>query len=221
MFDTWGPGYPCFRVGRTLKAIGWLYRRLEHHFGSVFMLDAERRVRYLREKAVKTCQEIVDLVKLQFARARAGSVTPAGGRTNTLRDDVDEGFIAIASRAYRPSFYAGKVILFRSKQQPLGIVEDPTLGWGGLAADLEIHDVLGLHAAVVAEPRVKYLLEKFLPCLERAQADHAPCGGSRSGPVGDVVVPDGNTDRLTPCPAAPLRRPRPGPARSRTFSGAP
>jgi hypothetical protein len=50
---------------------------------------------------------------------------------------------------------------------------DRTLGWAGLAAQLEIHEVVGLHAAVVAEPRVKYFVDRFRPCLERAQAQHS------------------------------------------------
>jgi thioesterase domain-containing protein len=119
----------------------------------------------LRAKAAKTRQELVDLVKLKLARVRAA--LPAGDATTA---EVDEGFIALASRTYRPSFYPGKVILFRSKQQPLGIVSDPTLGWEGLIANLEIHDVVGLHAAIVAEPHVKYLVDRFLPCLRHAQA---------------------------------------------------
>jgi amino acid adenylation domain-containing protein len=165
MFDTWGPGYPRFRVGRVLQATGWLYRRLEHHIRSVFMLSPQQRAAYLRGKAAKTRQEIVDFVKLTLARVRAA--LPAGDATTA---EVDGGFIALASRTYRPSFYPGKVILFRSKQQPLGIVSDPTLGWEGLIANLEIHDVVGLHAAIVAEPHVKYLVDRFLPCLRHAQA---------------------------------------------------
>jgi amino acid adenylation domain-containing protein len=172
MFDTWGPGYPRFRVGRTLQGAGWLYRRIEHHVGSLFMLDSGQRAHYLREKAGKTRQEIADAFSLRLARVRGTRVSRVGARPDAYGDEVDEGFIAIASRGYRPSFYPGKVILFRSKQQPLGIVADHTLGWRGLAADLDIHDVIGLHAAVVAEPRVKYLLDTFRPCLERAQAEH-------------------------------------------------
>ena len=163
MFDTWGPGYPQYRVGRVLRALGWLYRRVEHHVGSLFMLEPSHRAAYLRAKAAKTCQEILDLIRLNVARL-------PGIATNGPEAAIDEGFIAVASRAYRPSFYPGKLVLFRSRQQPLGIVHEPSLGWAGLAAALEIHDVVGLHAAVVAEPRVKYLVDRLAPCLERAQA---------------------------------------------------
>ena len=163
MFDTWGPGYPQFRVGQVLRAAGWVYRRVEHHLGSLLLLDAGDYSAYLRAKAAKARQEIFDFAKLQLARHR-------GTEQDHNAHTVDEGFIAMASRSYRPTFYPGKVVLFRSRQQPLGVVKDPSLGWGGLAAELEIHDVDGLHAAVVAEPRVKYLVERFVPCLERAQA---------------------------------------------------
>jgi thioesterase domain-containing protein len=166
MFDTWGPDYPTFRVSRLLRTAGWLYRRVEHHIGSVMLLDAADRRRYLRAKGAKTWQEIGDLIRLRLA-------TLKGACAVDNETDMDEGFIALASRRYRPSFYPGKIILFRSKQQPLGIVHDRTLGWAGLAGDLEIYDVVGLHAAVVAEPRVKYLVERFRPCLERAQAAYS------------------------------------------------
>ncbi|NUP11642.1 MAG: amino acid adenylation domain-containing protein [Polyangiaceae bacterium] len=186
MFDTWGPGYPNYRVPKSVQAAGWLYRRVEHHLGSVLMLDADQRGPYLREKAIKTRDEIRDILNLNVSRlarknpfrserggADAGSVGGApNGKSNGSMPEVDEGFIAIASRAYRPSYYPGKVILFRSRQQPIGVAYDRTLGWGGLAADLEIHDVVGLHAAVVAEPRVKFLVDEFLPCLTAAQAEH-------------------------------------------------
>jgi amino acid adenylation domain-containing protein len=170
MFDTWGPHYPLFRVGRTARAAGWLYRRVEHHIGSLLMLERGERRNYLCAKAGKTWQEILDCLPVTFAQ-RNGTREPRDGRRS------NESFIALASRIYHPSFYPGKVVLFRSKQQPLGIVRDPTLGWNGLAGELEIHDVLGLHAAVVAEPRVKYLVERFRPCLERAQAEHHSAGG--------------------------------------------
>jgi amino acid adenylation domain-containing protein len=166
MFDTWGPDYPTFRVSRLLRTAGWLYRRVEHHIGSVMLLDAADRRRYLRAKGAKTCQEIGDLIRLRLANLKGA----CGVDDET---DMDEGFIALASRRYRPSFYPGKIILFRSKQQPLGIVHDRTLGWAKLAGDLEIYDIVGLHAAVVAEPRVKYLVERFRPCLERAQAAYS------------------------------------------------
>jgi len=166
MFDTWGPGYPTFRVNPVLRSAGWLYRRVEHHVGSVMLLDAAERRRYLRAKGAKTWQEIADLVRLRLANVKGP------GEVGDERQ-VDEGFIALASRRYRPSFYPGKVILFRSKQQPLGIVHDRTLGWAGLAGKLEIHDVIGLHAAVVAEPRVRHLVEQLRPCLERARAEHS------------------------------------------------
>lgn len=167
MFDTWGPGYPNFKVGKTLQAAGWLYRRLEHHLGSVVMLDPEQRAAYLRDKAEKTAVEIKDNVLLQLSRLQGRAGVKVGA------PNVDEGFIAIASKAYRPTFYPGTVHLFRSKQQPLGIDNDEKLGWGGLAEQLVVHDVVGLHAAVVAEPRVKFLVEKLRPVLEAAQRKYS------------------------------------------------
>src|SRR5262249_31494896 len=129
MFDTWGPDYPRFRVGRVLQAAGWLYRRVEHHVGSVFLLPPHQRAGYLRAKTAKAGREIIDFIRLTLSRVR-----PSAHAGDAMAAPVDEGFIARASRAYRPRFYPGTVILFRSRQQPLGIVSDPTLGWGALCA---------------------------------------------------------------------------------------
>lgn len=172
MFDTWGPGYPRFRVGRAARAVGWLYRRAEHHIGSLLLLERGQRTQYLRAKAAKTWQELVDLAAARLP----GRHRRADGNGINYED---ESFVALASRSYRPQFYPGRVVLFRSKQQPLGIDRDPTLGWYGLVGELDIHDVVGLHAAVVAEPRVKHLVDRLRPCLDAAQANYHPADSRR------------------------------------------
>ena len=139
------------------------------------MLEAGVRRAYLREKAAKLKTEVEDLVNLKWSRLRkrpSNATSEAAAET----PEVDEGFIAIASKAYEPVYYPGKVILFRSLQQPLGVHESASLGWEGLSRELEIHEVIGLHAAVVAEPRVRFLVDKLAPCLAAAQAAHASPG---------------------------------------------
>ena len=76
--------------------------------------------------------------------------------------------ILVAGRAYRPGPYRGAITLFRADSQPRGIYEDATLGWGDLAeGGLEIHDVTGLHGTLVVEPRVRFLVDKLKPYLQK------------------------------------------------------
>lgn len=179
MFDTWGPGYPRFRVGPVLQAAGWLYRRVEHHVGSLRLLEPHERSAYLRDKAAKTDVHVREALERTWTRLRRGrGVDPA----HEQGPDLDEGFIRIASQAYAPGPYTGKVVLFRSLEQPLGVEPDPAMGWGPLVGDLEIHDVPGLHAAVVMEPRVRFLVDKFAVCLRAAQRA-AEARPGRPGPA--------------------------------------
>ncbi|MEM7343275.1 MAG: hypothetical protein AAF485_03460, partial [Chloroflexota bacterium] len=70
---------------------------------------------------------------------------------------------------YKPDFYPGKVVLFRASDQPLGIYPDPTLGWGDLVADLEIHEYVGEHETVEDASRIQNITEIFKPLLKQTQ----------------------------------------------------
>jgi thioesterase domain-containing protein len=78
-----------------------------------------------------------------------------------------------AVRDYRPSPFAGRIVLFKTsapehhKERTAGEEDvDPALGWGGLAAaGLEMHPVAGEHQQVVSEPHVSALaalLKRYL-----------------------------------------------------------
>ena len=82
-----------------------------------------------------------------------------------------EDQIGKAYLKYRPKPYAGKMTLFRATNRPLGIVPDPTLGWEGIPAELEIHDVPGRHRSLVAEPYVGVLAAMLSYCLLTALPD--------------------------------------------------
>ena len=76
-----------------------------------------------------------------------------------------------AGLKYVPKPYSGKMTLFRATNQPLGIVFDPTLGWDGIPAELEIHEVPGHHGSIVAEPYVRILAEQLGRCIEMAESE--------------------------------------------------
>jgi aspartate racemase len=79
-----------------------------------------------------------------------------------------------ASRNYVPQVYPGRVALFRSRDQMIGVSSygDPQLGWGELAAGgLECHEVPGTHLGMLQEPHVQVLAEKLKACLDKAQTE--------------------------------------------------
>jgi aspartate racemase len=76
-----------------------------------------------------------------------------------------------ALRNYVPQVFPGRVTLFRSREQIIGVSSygDPQLGWGELAAGgLEFHDIPGTHLGMLQEPHVQVLAEKLKACLDKA-----------------------------------------------------
>ncbi|MCB0192755.1 MAG: amino acid adenylation domain-containing protein [Anaerolineae bacterium] len=66
--------------------------------------------------------------------------------------------------------YQGNVTLFRAEKQPLGIIPDPTLGWGGIIkGELEIHEIPGHRLGILSEPRVLITAAKLKAALKKAQ----------------------------------------------------
>lgn len=70
---------------------------------------------------------------------------------------------------YIPQAYSGRVLLFRSGEQPWWLAYDPELGWGGLVVGLEVYAVPGDHPSII-RANVMVLAEKLRACLEQAQS---------------------------------------------------
>lgn len=166
LFDTPAPVSPGQRreAPTLLRTIAHLARRIEHHVGSLYLLEPDRRTLYLRAKAANAAVELREL-----AGARFPGVLDAIGRP--LPPDLEETKKTIQGTLarYVPSAYPGRLTLFRASKRALGATLDPTLGWGRLAAGgVEIHEVPGYHGAIVSEPRVRFLVEPLRACLTRA-----------------------------------------------------
>ncbi|MDQ2855409.1 MAG: AMP-binding protein, partial [Acidobacteriota bacterium] len=60
---------------------------------------------------------------------------------------------------FQPNTYAGRVAVFRAREQPLNRIRDKALGWGKLAmGGVDLHYVSGKHgASVLREPHVQVL----------------------------------------------------------------
>ena len=68
---------------------------------------------------------------------------------------------------YHPQKYPGKLILFRSSQQPWWIIGDRNLAWGEVAEEIEVRDIPGDHDNIVRESVIFLAknLKDYLNCL--------------------------------------------------------
>jgi len=174
MFDTWGPNYP--RPGATVTPLARLaeatYQRLDHHLGSLWMLEPGRRVPYIRQKLHYGYMETLDRVE-GAAMEIARWTYRARGRAESIPRDLQPtpGFVKLASEAYVPSPYEGDLVLFRSMSQPPGSAFDESLGWGTVVrGKLTVLELPGMHATMIVEPRVRFLVEALRPILADSQA---------------------------------------------------
>jgi amino acid adenylation domain-containing protein len=71
--------------------------------------------------------------------------------------------------AYQPQPYAGRVVLFRARKQPL-LSLDPSLGWDRLAQEgVAVNVIPGTHENMLEEPNVHILAAELEACLIEAQ----------------------------------------------------
>lgn len=173
LFDTNGPDYPrLLRETTPLKQRLFTIVRLMQHYRDTFAgLEGPARFAYL----IAGTKKIRLKYRRQFREFRKKIVRGFYKQVNSEKDlpskyQAIEDVIGKANKSYRPEKYSDKVTLFRAVNQPLGIVPDPTLGWDGLANELEIHEVPGHHGSIIAEPYVRTLAAVLRECLAKSQA---------------------------------------------------
>jgi thioesterase domain-containing protein len=67
---------------------------------------------------------------------------------------------------YRPKSYNGKILFFRARRQPLGIIPDPMLGWKDLlTGEVHFHEVPGFRQTMLDETYVSEIAEIILKHL--------------------------------------------------------
>ncbi len=169
LFDTCGPGYPKDLPSTT----PWLRKfydgaqRIQHHMGSLIMLEGRDRLEYVLAKA-KKAKKRFDIKRRNKLRHLQNKLYVSMGHPLPANLKRAEQSLLRAADEYVAREYPERITLFRALSQPLGIYRDPTLGWGKVVTgELEIYDVPGFHGALVAEPRVRVLVQKLVPCLDR------------------------------------------------------
>jgi len=160
LLDTYGPGYPCARSGRSLSRSMRLAMRWILPMGKKESISRANILHGVREKwnALR--------VRLGLIARRPGQPLPLLLRYASLQQHCFR-----ARRNYDASPYPGVIDLFRAKIQPSSLIYETSedLGWRELAGGgLVIHDTPGYHTAHIREPHVNVLAARLLKCMEAA-----------------------------------------------------
>jgi thioesterase domain-containing protein len=89
-----------------------------------------------------------------------------------VRETLDKLHVQ-AARNYTFKPYPGQgVTLVRASKQPLGIVPDPTMGWGALLnGQLKLHEIPAHHQNIPKEPGVRTLAQQLTTCMDRVRKE--------------------------------------------------
>lgn len=158
LFDTYGPHSVSRRPGVSSARLK-VYQiadRFLLHFENFLAAERMGKASYVAEKS----RRLKNRFRQRWKRFRRVPLPPV------LR--LMENAISMALASYIPRPYGGRVTLFRANRGPKGYEIDPTLGWGRLAREVEVHHVSGYHGALVYEPRVGPLAKQLAACLESA-----------------------------------------------------
>jgi thioesterase domain-containing protein/aryl carrier-like protein len=189
LFDTKGPGYPR-RLPETTAwrwKVEWWRDRLALHWENFWASPGRAKVAYARERAHRWKRQI------RWKRQRLWDRWRERFWPEAIRQVRIVGYRA--ATGYQPQPYAGRATLFRATEQPHGIFEDRTLGWGPLVnGGLEIYDTPGHHGAIVREPRSRVLAGQLQEALARAWERVKTTENGQSKSAAEVVANQGNND---------------------------
>jgi amino acid adenylation domain-containing protein len=166
LLDTRGPGYPRLPLLRSLALE--LRQRIELHGGNISVLEPRQKLAYLFERGRTLLPRLVRRAWTSVQETWYLTTSPAPRAVKrAYRDDIK------ARARYSPKPYAGAIAFFRAQSQPTAS-DYPLMGWEGLVKGrMDIYEVPGAHASIMAEPHLQVLATKLNQCLEAAQAGNA------------------------------------------------
>lgn len=148
MFDTYGPGMPQ-RSGES----PWR----PHRWWSLYRgLDAGQRTQLWRRIGFRLWR--LPLLRLRHWAGRGRWAMPQELRIHRVER---ANFAALAK--YRAQPYPGRIALFRTRQSVVG--DDPTLGWRGFAADVDIVELGGRHDNIIEQPDLPERFRGYVDAL--------------------------------------------------------
>ena len=112
----------------------------------------------------------------QVAQDRINAFLGGGEYSESARAFMGAFFLKM--RKYVPKPYAGRVLLFKAKTEPLLYLIEADQRWKKLATDLEIFRMAGTHVSIVEERHVAtlaaHLNKRLRECRERVAGAEAP-----------------------------------------------
>ena len=169
MFDSFAPGHPKWppQMSALRRRLNWWRLRFDLHWGNLKAAKGLAKVDYLAAKASRLKNRLQR--KLRGARRKVKQSLEESVHPKAIRAVREAGHQA--HKGYEAKPYPGEVTLLRAMEQPRGICEDRTNGWGDFAlGGVKVHYVPGHHGAIMREPRARILVEKLTACLTEAQA---------------------------------------------------
>ena len=164
MFDAFAPeeGSPAPWISvmrRRWKGFGV---RVAYHGRN--LLFGSGRVNYIRSKSRTLRRRIRSRIWQMIYNSYQSHSRPL---PRALQDVREAGYLA--NRRYVPGPYRGKVTLFRAAVRSVADSARPDMGWERLAlGGVEIREVPGDHAKMLARPQVGLLAEQLRECIDRA-----------------------------------------------------
>lgn len=138
-FDNWNRAVDAPDFGTKLYRLG-------RHF---LRLGTREKLRFLGDKIRWARQE-------WSSRKALGKDHPETGRLGEMKAANTQ-----AARKYIPGFYPGKLTIFRACEQNATALNDPLLGWGGMASEIDVVEVPGNHYTLLSDPNVHVLAEEL------------------------------------------------------------
>jgi amino acid adenylation domain-containing protein len=153
LLDTYGPedtGFPS-------------HDRLNAHWQAL----QQQGIQYLQGKLSRWWQERLELAQVRYARL---AQTLGWHVSYELRYKMILADNTIASDAYVPEFYPGRLALFRATEAVFYSQDylAAGLGWRDRVRDLAIYDVPGCHMTMVEEPHAAVLAAKMQQAMQPA-----------------------------------------------------
>ena len=144
--------------------ITWLRDKLRRHLRELTPLGPEEKLNYLLVRVKDRGVEFRERVSWITRRILCSAF---GGRLPlSLRGHYIASIYGKAARTYRPKFYRGRAVLFKTK----GRYREGQLGWENIiTAGLDIQELDTDHDSVFKEPYVQVFVEKLQASLSEAQ----------------------------------------------------
>lgn len=178
LVDTYVPGY--------LARLGMLRRLLADysHRWKLIALDWSR-VRLRRQSVGAFVGNRIFVKKLlRFLGRTATDAEPVrivqgGALSPEMYDQWLLNYLLEAAERYEPRPYPGKIILFRSAEEPSGRFLDFKMGWGAYAAGgTEVKEIEGDHFIMFQDPSVTQMANRISAVLDgRADSPEDPATG--------------------------------------------